>query len=353
MEFATPWVLLLLLLLPPLALLVWRRDGVPTLRVASTGAFAQGGTSLRLRLRRLPVFLRFVALAVLIVALARPRTGTERVLDLSEGIAIQMVIDRSGSMSEQMSFHGQSANRLEVCKKVFRDFVLGGGGLPGRPGDLIGLITYARYTDTISPLTIDHRMLPEFLKQIQLPQVRSEDGTAIGDAVALAAARLHTAEVEMQNRRRRGQSDDTAIRGKVIILLTDGIDNASRTPIARAAQLCREWGIKVYTIGIGSAEAQAYIDTPLGRMPLPGGQMQIDVPRLKYLAEQTGGRFYLAGDEEALKKIYTEIDALEKSRIESVRYVDYAENFMPLALCALALLGLEVFLRCTLLRTLP
>ncbi len=350
MQLESPFVLLFLLLLPALWLLMRRRRATPTLRVSSVALYAAAGSSWRTRFRAIPSILRFAALALLLLALARPREGTERMEDNSNGVAIEMVLDRSGSMSEEFTPTG---NRLDAAKSVFRDFVLGGRDLPGRPSDLVGVISFARYADTISPLTLDHQTMPEFLRQITLAENESEDGTAIMDALSLAAARLHAADEELKKRELLGKSPDNRIKSKIIILLTDGLDNRSRTPPAQVVDLCKKWGVRIYTIGIGDPEGgQRYITTPMGRIAMPTGP-QIDSNLLEYLAKQTGGTFYLAKDGESLKEIYATIDRLEKSEIESRRYYDYAEQFMPLALTALGLLLIEALLCATVFRTTP
>lgn len=364
MEFAYPWVLWLLLLLPPLwwALGRWSRPGA--VRVPWTAAFAGLPGSWRLRLRRLPDFLRLLALALLLLALARPREGREKVIENRRGVAMEMVLDRSGSMGEPFIFRGQKVDRLAAAKTVFRDFVMGGGGekMAGRPHDLVGMVTFARYADTMCPLTLAHEVLPQTLETVVLADSQAEDGTAIGDALALAAARLYNAEKELDKRGalagKSARAGNYTIKSKIIILLTDGDDNCSRTPPAEAVKLCRKWGIKIYAVAVGGGAR--YINTPLGRVPID--RAPVDVGLLKKLAADTDGRFFLAGDDadvrnaekggvvKSLQDIYAEIDKLEKTEIEAVRYADYAERFMPLALAALGCLLLERLLRQTLLR---
>lgn len=353
MDIATPWVLLLLLLLPPLYLLARRLARPPALLMPSAAALLAAGSSTRVRLRNLPLLLRLLAITLLILALARPRLGTERIEDHSQGVAIEMAIDRSSTMTEEMEYKGRAAPRIDVAKELFLNFVMGSGGLPGRPRDLVGLITFAHYCDTVCPLTLGHDVLPEFLNTVQPPRTREEDGTAIGDAVALCAARLHTAEDEIKKRNDLLKKD-FILKSKVIILLTDGQDNASRTTPAQAVDLCRKWGIKIYAIGIGDRGGrQNFIDTPLGRMPVPTMRQGVDEQYLRFLSDNTGGKYFLAESDESLKSIYAEIDRLEKVEIESARFVDYAEKFMPLAQLALALLILEAMLRATWLRANP
>jgi Ca-activated chloride channel family protein len=206
MTFATPWAFLLLLLLPVIIYRYLSRSktlGLQTGKIVfpSTGHAAAAGSSLRTRLLHLPFCLRIITLILLIIGLARPLAGTEKlarplagtekVYDISKGVAIEIVLDRSSSMNAEMIFAGQQLNRLEVAKRVLLEFVQGNkGDLAGRPNDLIGLITFARYADTACPLTLAHGALAEFVDPIELVSRRTEDGTAIGDALALAAARL-------------------------------------------------------------------------------------------------------------------------------------------------------------------
>ncbi len=353
MTFATPWAFLLLLAIPLLFLLRRRLGRRGSLRMSNAQSLKAAGVSTRQKFINLPFYLRLLALVALTIALARPQKGTERIEDHSKGIAIEMVLDRSGSMSDPMNYKGQSADRLYVAKEVFKDFVMGSGGLEGRPNDLVGLIAFARYADTVCPLTLGHEVLPQFLKQVHLTKLQNENGTAIGDAVALAAARLHNAGEEIKSRNRKaGRDSKYDIKSKVIILLTDGMDNASRFSVEQATNLCAQWGIKVYTIGIGDNQQAAPSD-PFSIMSMLNQRGGVDINRLTEMAKATGGKFYLANSAESLKEVYEDIDKLEKTEITSNRYVDYAEKFMPFAIAGLVLLVLEIILSATVLRTAP
>jgi Ca-activated chloride channel family protein len=287
-------------------------------------------------------------LVLLVIALARPQLGTERVRDVSRGIAIEMVIDRSSSMGGKLDGR---RNRLDMAKKVFEEFVQGDGGdLPGRPSDLIGIVAFARYADTICPLTLAHDALPAFLPTIKLVEQEGEDGTAIGDAVALAAARLRTAEQALRREKEAGA--DYEIKSKIIILLTDGENNAGKRTVQEAADLAAQWGIKIYAIGVGGGSTST-MQTPFGSFSIPFGRSSVDEDALKTLAETSGGLYRLAQDSDALRSVYQEIDQLEKSEIESTRYVDYQEVFGPFALGGLGLVALEAVLLATWLRRIP
>ena len=347
LRFESPWMFLLLLAIPLAMLWSWKRGGRASVRFSSIAAAKAAGTSLRQNLLLVPTFLRIAALVLLTVALARPQMGTERVRDVSRGIAIEMVVDRSSSMGADMSFRGRGSNRLEVVKNVFEEFVAGEGDLPGRPNDLIGMITFARFPDTVCPLTLSHGTLRELIGGVELVQQRPEDGTAIGDALALAAARLRTAEETLE--RKSGETQEYEIKSKIIILLTDGENNSGKRSVADAGELAKKWGIKVYTIGVGD---DRQMNTGFGVFTVPK-QPGIDDKALKALAEETGGIYRMATDAKSLVDVYAEIDELERSEIQALRYLDYRELFTPFALAALCLVGLETVLRGTWFRRIP
>jgi len=356
MRFESPWVLTLLLLLP---LLVWwrrRRLGPgAAIRFSWTGNAARAGRSWRQRLAGfVPGTLRLLALALFIVALARPQRGMEQVRDVSEGIAIEMVVDRSSSMAAEMMFEGRRMTRLEVVKDVFEAFVLGDGDrLPGRRNDLVGMVSFARYAETICPLTRAHGARPRFLETVRLAQPRTEeDGTAIGDAVALAAARLKTAE-ETMARQAPDRADRYEIRSKVMILLTDGRQTAGKRDPVEAARMAADWDIKIYTIAVGGGDTMTRRDTLFGRFFQMGRGQSVDTETLRAIAHVTDGEFYLAEDARSLEAIYEEIDSLERTEIESLRYIDYRELFVPLVVTGLLLLLAEVVTSCTVFRKIP
>ena len=360
MRFASPWALLALLIIVLLLLLRRRTERGVALGFSDL-SLLPASTSVRSRLPQLPFALRLLALTLMIIALARPQAGLEKVEDISRGVAIEMVVDRSGSMGSQMAFDGKAMSRLDVVKKVFEEFVNGNSReLKGRPSDLIGLVTFARYADTICPLTLAHGALSGFLDTIHLaPQDSPENRTAIGDAIALAAARLKTAEETLAHQggeTAKGSAHEGAdkryeIKSKIIILLTDGQQNAGRRLPEEAAALAKQWGIKIYAIGVGGDDV-VKVQTIFGPRMVRTGE-GVDRQMLGQLAETTGGVFRMADDAKTLRAVYDEIDRLEKSEIETVRYIDYKEYFVPFALAALALLALETMLRCTLWRRLP
>lgn len=350
MRLAMPLALVLLAVIP-LALYLARRQKRPTLCYSAT-ALLPASTSMRRHLAQLPLVLRVLALGLIVVGLARPQAGLEKIQEVSQGIAIEMVLDRSGSMGAEMEFEGRSLNRLEVVKLVFDEFVNGNGQeLSGRPNDLIGLITFARYADTVSPLSLAHEALAPFLRTIRLvPQESEENRTAVGDAIALAAARLQKAE-ETLARQTGSAADRYQIKNKIIILLTDGENNTGRYTPAEAAAMAKSWGIKIYAIGVGGDEL-VRVRTLLGTRMMRTGA-GVDRTTLQAIAAETGGIFRMAEDAEALRAVYEEINALEKSEVESVRFVDYQEHFSSLVLAALGLLVMEAVLACTICRRNP
>jgi len=356
MEFQSPWSLLLLLVLPAMAYFQMRKKRTATIKFSTLNELKKCPISWRVKLRPILLIARYVCLILLIVAIARPRKGTTLSEISTEGVVIEVVVDHSGSMSEPMDYYGQTTNRLEVAKKVFADFIQGDKkSLFGRAGDFVGLITFARYTDTICPVVLTHDVLLNFLKDTEIVKIREEDGTAIGDAIALAAARLKKAEEEIQRRKiqlsqgttidQETTEADFKIKNKVIILLTDGINNAGeKTPI-EAAELAKTWGIKIYTIGVGSEVRRGFFGMAM--------DAQLDEHLLKAVAEKTGGFYGKATDAKTLRNVVEKIDSMEKTKINSIQYTEYEEKFWYWAFAALAVLVFEILTSCTIFRKIP
>lgn len=309
-----PWLLLLLLALP---LLAWRHHQRPTFGALLYSRLPGAGSrSGRFRLH-LPYYLRLGALALAIVALARPQLGYAWEESLTEGIDIAIVLDISGSMGAE---DFQPKDRLTVAKQVVKEFIA------GRTADRIGLVAFSGAAVTRAPLTTDRRMLELITDSLALNTL--PDGTAIGVGLAAGAARLQ----------------DSTAKSKVIVLLTDGVNNHGEIDPRSAAAVCAGLGIKVYTIGVGTA-GRAHVpvtvtDPISGRSEIRRMLMNTEVDKklLAEIAERTGGRTYLASDRTELRDIFTEIDGLEKTPIAVKRYVRYREAFAPLAWAALALL---------------
>ncbi|HUT29728.1 MAG TPA: VWA domain-containing protein [Sedimentisphaerales bacterium] len=364
MQLHSPWALLLLLALPILWYLTVRRKRTAAVKFPTVGYLRNCPVSWRLRFRPALRLARLVCLALLIVALARPRKGTVLSEISTEGVAIEAVVDHSGSMQAEMDYYGDRLNRLEVVKRVLADFIGGDKrGLGGRGSDLVGLISFARYADTMCPLVLGHNVLLEFLKETEIVRLRSEDGTAIGDALSLAAARLKKAEDEIEQRKmqlglspeQESEEKEEAgfkIKSKAIILLTDGRHNAGQYDPLQAAELAKQWDIKIYTIGIGSAESYTTIQTMMGSFKVPTHE-ELDEALLKAIAERTGGFYSRADDAGALHEIVEKIDRLEKTEVKSVQYTQYAERFGPWTAGALFFLALEMFAGCTVFRKIP
>lgn len=308
------WPLLLLL---PLAALPWvmlhprfRRTGA----IHAQGALLRGlaGTA-RTRSWWLSPTLRTAAIAIIVVSLARPVVSNQESRAFTEGVAIELVVDRSGSMlAEDFSIGGKRTDRLTAVKHVASNFIGGGEGLAGRPHDLIGLTMFAGFADTISPLTTDHEYLIEAMRAVPPATDPSEGGTAIGDALSLGIERLRDAR-ESANR-----DGVDRVKGAALILLTDGENNAGETEPLSAAQLAKTLGIRVYAIGVGTrGMAPMPVHSADGRVI--GYQQQpvsIDEELLTQMADATGGKYFRATDTAGLQRIYEAIDALEKSRVE-------------------------------------
>lgn len=343
MRWASPWWLIALALVP---LILWRygaRRSRATVRFASPMQIAEAGGQWATRLSWLPAALRALAVAAVVLALARPQKGDEKSRVFNEGIAIQMVVDVSSSMlTPDFESRGRRATRIDAVKEVFREFVLGDGELEGRRNDLIGMVAFARYADSVCPLTFDHDNLVRILEGTNAVRPNTqEDGTAIGDGIALGVERLRGLADRRASETRRD------IKSKVMILLTDGEQTVpeSMDPV-EAAQLAAAFDIKIYTIGAGSTDTG-------GMMGFFQRASPIDEETLEAVADATGGKYFRATDSQSLRKIYEEIDRLEKTETEEVRYMQYAELAPPFLLAALALVGFEVLLVNTRMRQIP
>ena len=350
-EFAHPEAFWLLLLVPVVAAISWvgRRRGA--VRFSSLSMLSSVRPSWRVLIAWVPTALRVVALVLAIVAVAQPRTSMGQTRMSTEGIAIIVVIDRSASMTAPMSFGGREMTRFEVVKRVFEEFVTGNdGGLRGRAGDMVGVVAFAGFADTLGPLARSHDALINIVQQATpAPPAEPEGGTAIGDALALAVARLVRAEEQLiELNERTDLPPEFTIKSKVIVLLTDGENNRGQTPPLDAAEFAAEQGIKIYTIGIGGEGGSVSIPTQYG------GRVRIrdtvDEITLTAVAERTGGKYWNARDAESLRAIYAELDSLEQTEIESIELTTYEEHFQPWLIGAVVLVLLELLLRSMVLR---
>ena len=320
LEFRDPLLLLLVLLAVPVFLLARRAPG--RVLFSSFKLLPSEARGWRARLAWLPDALLALSLVALVVALAGPRIG-ERVSRVQrDGIAIMMILDTSSSMAAlDLSTPDRERTRLEAVQDVFEQFVLGGGTLRGRPDDAIGVVSFAGYADTAAPVTLDHENLVAVARNLEITRLRTEDGTAIGDALGLAVERLR----------------ESPAQSRIALLLTDGVSNAGVETPASAAELARSQGVKVYTIGAGSTGIAPVRDQ---RGLLRSMPVQIDEATLRDIADRTGGRYFRADNAQALADVYAEIDRLERTRITEERTRQYEELFGLPLLAGLLLLAL-------------
>ena len=326
--FAYPHLLWLLLLLVPMAAYyVWRtRQGGAALQVSSVAGVAGAPRTARYYLRHLPFVLRCAALALLVVALARPRSAEHNARSTSEGIDIVLAIDISTSMLAQ----DLRPDRITAAREVAGSFIA------DRHGDRIGLVAFAGEAFTQSPLTTDQGTLQTLLGRIRSGVI--EDGTAIGNGLATAINRLRESDA----------------KSKVIILLTDGENNSGQIAPLTAADIAKSQGIKVYTIGVGTRGMAPYPTTDYFANPVTvQAKVQIDEGMLRKIAETTGGRYFRATDKAKLQAIYDEINTLEKSKVEITEYTTFREEYLAWALAGLALLVLEFLARSLWFKSLP
>ena len=329
MIFANPsYIYLLLLLIPLIGWYFWKmRKNQASVEMSSSQAFdAPKAVTAKVYLRHVPFVLRMIAIALVIVILARPQSTNSWQNSSTEGIDIMMAIDISSSMLAQ----DLRPNRLEAAKNVAAAFI------NGRPNDNIGLVVFSAESFTQCPLTTDPAILLNLFKNIQSGMI--EDGTAIGLGLANAVSRIK----------------DSQAKSKVIILLTDGSNNRGEIAPVTAAEIAKTFGIRVYTIGVGTKGEAPY------PFRLPGGMIQtqmipvdIDEPTLKQIATTTGGQYFRATDNASLKEIYSEIDQMEKTKISVREYSKKQEEYKNIALLLLALLLLELLLKHTLLKKIP
>ena len=332
-ELRDPLFLIAALTAPIVYVLAARLPSAVT--YSSLSVVAGAPRSARSRVAHLPALLLALAAVALSIALAGPRTGNATTTIRREGIAIAMVVDRSGSMQARDFVRGDaSVSRLDAVKQVFEDFVSG----RDRGGDLIGLVAFARYADGLSPLTTDRGNLLQILSQVEIATDPQEDGTAVGEGLALAVERLRGEEA----------------RSKVAIVLTDGVNNAGVIDPRNAADLAAQHGIRVYTIGAGTTGyAPVPVQLPGGRVALRRAYVEIDERTLEDVAERTGGRYFHATDAEALAAVVEEIDQLERSEITEVRYLEYEYHYAVFVVVALVLIGVAGLAAGSFLRRLP
>jgi Ca-activated chloride channel family protein len=326
-HFAQPFLLWLLLLVPGYIayyLLVSRKRNT-RFRLSGLEPFRSYKPTTRQKLFHMPVLLRSAALSLIILALARPQSSSSSQSVTTEGIDIILGLDISPSMLAE----DLRPNRIEAAKKVALEFI------ESRPNDRIGLVVFSGESFTQCPITSDHSVLKNLIGNLESGMLA--DGTAIGEGLATAVNRIR----------------ESKAKSKVIILLTDGVNNVGAIAPQTAGEIARAFGIRVYTIGAGTMGVAPYpFKTPFG-IQYQNVDVQIDEPVLKSIAAETGGKYFRATSTARLREIYADIDKMEKTRVDVTEFRRRSEEYYPLVLAALLLLGFEILLRQTYLKTLP
>ncbi len=326
-RFDQPEYLWILLLIPVLIIIrfYFNRRKPAFIRFSSLHLLEGYVPSFRQRLLFVPFLLRMTALALIIIALARPQSSSSGQNITTEGIDIIMSLDISASMLAE----DLKPNRLKAAKSVAETFI------DARPNDRIGLVVFSGESFTQCPLTTDHSVIKNLFRGIESGMLA--DGTAIGEGLATAVNRIRTSKA----------------KSKVIILLTDGVNNVGSIAPVTAGEIARTFGIRVYTIGVGTRGLAPYpFNTPFG-IQYQNVEVQIDEAVLKQIAADTGGKYFRATNTTQLKEIYSDIDKLEKTRIDVTEFRKKTEEFYPIVLAALILLLLDFLLRFTVLKTIP
>jgi Ca-activated chloride channel homolog len=317
-----------LMILVPLMIVYFiriKRKTRPRILISTVESFHRHKPTIRQRLVSLPIILRCIAVALMIVALARPQSNSKASNITSEGISIVVSLD----ISESMLAEDLRPNRIEAAKKVAIDFIT------ARPNDLIGLVTFSGESFTQCPLTNDHSVITGLMKDIHTGMLAP--GTAIGEGLATAVARVK----------------DSKTKNKVVILITDGVNNAGSVHPLTAGEIARTFGIRVYTIGVGTKGTAPWPRrTPLG-IQYQNVDVEIDEDLLTEIAQSTDAKYFRAMDNKNLRTIFSEIDQLEKTKIEVTEFKRYTEEYLPWLLLSFMLFALELLLRYTWLRTLP
>jgi Ca-activated chloride channel family protein len=330
-SFAHPWLLLLLLGIPVLAWLKGKFGGTAAVTFSTTSMLAEIGSRQRNRAGAFLAGLSYLALALFIIALARPQLGRVTTRVQATGVDIMLVLDVSRSMlAEDFTIGNSRANRIDAVKIVTEQFIR------ERPNDRIGIVAFAGRPYLVSPLTLDHDWLIRNLERLRIGLV--EDGTAIGSAIASAANRLK----------------DKEAKTKLIVLLTDGDNNAGKVQPLTAAEAAKALGIRIYTIGAGTeGEAPFPLQNAFGRTVYRNVLVKFDEKTLGEIATITSGQYFRATDTNSLRKIFSEIDKMEKTKIEVERTAQYRDLFHYVLIPGIACLLLEILLSQTVWRRLP
>ena len=326
-EFAYPWVFTLLIVLPILIYeYILRNQKSTASLLVTTTHFIKQPRTLKNVFFHFPFVLRCLAIVCLVVALARPREMFTEEQNTGEGIDIVLCFDISGSMTEKDFL----PNRLEAAKAVAAQFVA------QRPGDRIGIIIFSNLSFTLCPVTIDHNAVLAQIDNIQSGYLQDE-GTAVGSGLATSVDRLR----------------NNKTKTKIVVLLTDGVDFGGTISPDVARDMAKAYGIKVYTIGVGSEkEIEETVDSPFGPVTQKK-KLEYNEGLLQMLAQTTGGQYFHATDENALQKVYASINSLEKSKIQVTTFNRYTDEYFPWLMAALSLLILEMILRYSVFRKFP
>ena len=329
--FKDPVVFWLILLVPIIVFVERRRRSGSSFLFSSGELVKDLKPTARVRFGKFLIVLRAVAILLMIIALARPQSILDSSKTVSEGVDIVLAIDTSTSMlAEDFRLGTSRINRFDLVKEVVKDFI------KKRKDDRIGMIAFAARAYTVCPLTTDYAWLTENLDRVRVGMM--EDATAIGSAIASSINRLRTSKT----------------KSKVIILLTDGVNNAGNISPVVAAEAAKALKIKIYTVGVGTKGLSPYpMKDFYGRVVYRNIPIEIDEESLKKIADLTGGKYYLASDAEKMRKIYDEINRLEKSNIEHFGYREYGELFGYFLIPALILLAIEIFLSNTVFLKVP
>jgi len=329
-RFANPEYLIFLAVIPLLVLYHWRRSHRMSGKVkySTLRHMKNLPSTWRREVRKYAFLWRMVILILIVIGLARPQSGTRKQEITTEGIDIMLILDVSSSMKAE---DFKPKNRIEAAKAVAKEFV------QGRNNDRIGLVIFAGEAFTQCPLTLDYGVLTDLLDKIQVAP-EAWDGTAIGNGIATSVVRLK----------------DSKAKSKVIVLLTDGRNNAGEINPLTAAQVAQTFDIRVYTIGAGTRGSAMYpVDDPLFGRRYVSMPVEIDEDLLRKIADQTGGKYFRATDTEKLRQIYQEINEMEKTKIQVKEFTKYRELYVNYAGVGLILLIMEILLLNTILRKLP
>ena len=320
------YLFLLLLIIPLIGWYIWKeKESVVSLKISTLRGFKNTETPFKVYLRHLPFVFRVLSIIFIIIVIARPQSFNSNKKTSTEGFDIVIALDISSSMLAQ----DFKPNRLEAAKDVATEFI------QGRTDDNIGLVIFAAQSFTQCPMTTDHNVLINLFKDIKTGML--EDGTAVGMGLATAVSRIK----------------DSKAKSKVIILLTDGVNNRGEVAPLQAADIAKTFGVRVYTIGVGTIGTAPFpVETVFGT-ELQNLEVKIDEPMMKEIARTTGGQYFRATSNSKLKSIYQEIDKMEKTKIEERSYTRRTEEYKIFALLATLFLLLELALKNTILRHLP